>query len=204
MSDDNGGNFPSTLTAKGNCYWKAYSSSDTAQLWTVETVSSGNTPDTANRATQFPVASYYNASNNGNYPNYVGECTWYCCGRFHEVCKIKNVGYGNAYEWVSCRLPDGVSRDTGNKTPRANSIAVFGAGGHSPMGHVVFIESVSGSTVTYSDANGANGGGTFAYSNGQIEVRNSQLTNVRDGYKTSTGSFRSAFGSGLTAIIYKN
>lgn len=204
-SDADGGNNPSSLTAAGNCYWAPYNSSDTAQLWTVETVSAGAAPTTTDRATNFPSFSYYTAANNGSYPMYVGECTWYCRGRFHEIFGIANVGTGHAYQWATCSLPSGVSRDTSSKTLRKNSVAVFGANSTYAYGHVVFIESISGENVTYSDANGTTAGSTFSISNGQIEVRSSQLPSARDGYKITTNAtaFRSLFGSGLAAVIYK-
>ena len=199
-SDGTGSGNPTSLTATGNCYWKAYSASDTAQLWTVETVSAGAAPTASNRATDFPEGSYYTASNNESYPNYVGECTWYCRGRFHEIFGIKNVGSGSAYEWVDCALPAGVARDKNISVGalRKNSVAVFGIGGASTSGHVVFIESVSGDNVTYSDVNGTNVGGTFSYSNGQIEVRNSQLPSANDGYKQTVTKtkFLTLFGNG--------
>lgn len=124
-SDANGGNNPSGLTAAGNCYWAPYNPSDTAQLWTVETVSAGSDPSTASRATAFPSNCYYDPVNNKIYPDHVGECTWYCNGRFFEVNNIANVGYGNANDWAYCEPPYNVDRDTDNLTLRDNSIAVF-------------------------------------------------------------------------------
>lgn len=201
----NGNNAPTSLTQAGNVYWAPYTGS-TAPQWVVTTVSSGADPTTTNRATEFPADAFYNNVNNGSYPTYVGECTWYCRGRFYEEHGIKNCGSGDAYAWASCTLPSGVARNTTSKTPRSKSVAVYGAGGYSPSGHVIFIESVSTSSVTRSDCNGTNGGGIFEYSNGEIEVKNSSLTSVRDGYKTVTDKdkFASLFGSGLTAIIYKS
>lgn len=201
----NGNNAPTSLTQAGNVYWAPYTGS-TAQQWEVTIVSSGTDPATANRVTEFPVSAFYNSTHNGSYPNYVGECTWYCRGRFYEVHGIANCCSGDAYQWATGALASGVSRDTTSKTPRPNAVAVFGAGNGSPRGHVVFIESVSNTKVTWSDCNGTNGGGVFEYSNGEIEVKNSSLTNVRDGYKNETerGNFGGLFGSGLTAIIYKS
>lgn len=205
-SDANGGNSPSTLTAKGNCYWAPYNSSDTAQLWTVETVSAGAAPTATDRATNFLSSAYYSHANNNSYPDYVGECTWYCRGRFYEIYKIPNVCSGYAYEWETNPLADNVLRDTSSKTPRKYSIAVFKKGGSSPSGHVIFIEDVSGENVIYSDANGTTVGNTFDFSNGQIEVRSSQLPTARDGYKvpTTKTALKTLFGGGLAAIIYKS
>ena len=201
----NGNNAPTSLTQAGNVYWAPYTGS-TAQQWEVTSVSTGADPTTTDRVTEFPVNAFYNSTYNGSYPNYVGECTWYCRGRFYEEHGIANCCSGDAYQWATGALASGVSRDTTSKTPRSKAVAVFGAGNGSTKGHVVFIESVSSSTVTWSDCNGTNGGNVFNYSNGEIEVRNSSLTNVRDGYKTTTerDDFANLFGSGLTAIIYKS
>ncbi len=200
VSDANGGNNLSSLTAAGNCYWAPYNPSDTAQLWTIETVSAGADPS-ANLATKFPASCYYNEAANNIYPNHVGECTWYCQGRFFEVNEVPYVGYGDAKTWKDCEFPDGVDCDTTNKKLRANSIAVFSGGTY---GHVVFIESVSGENVTFSEANFINYDSEFAISNGQIEVPNSQLLYASDGYKftTTADKFRTLHGNTLTAIIY--
>lgn len=201
----NGNNAPSALESAGNVYWKAYSSTDTAQVWTVTTISSGSDPTFTSMATTFPVASFYNSTNNSSYPLYVGECTWYCRGKFHQAHGIKNVCSGDAYAWKTNAIASGASRDTTSLTLRAQSVAVFGAGGSSPKGHVVFIESVSSSEVTWSDCNGSSNGGTLTYSNGQIEVPCSTLTGVTDGKKRTTpiSTFKNMFGAGLVAIIYK-
>ena len=200
----NGNNAPSALTSAGNVYWAAYTGA-TNQQWVVTTVSSGSDPTTSNRATEFPANAFYNSTNNGSYPNYVGECTWYCRGRFYEEHGIKNCGSGSAYAWATCTLPSGVARDTTTKTPRAHSVAVFGQNNVSTLGHVIFIEEVTNSSVIWSDCNGTTVNNTFNISNGEIEVRNSSLANARDGYKvtTSKDDFSTLFGSGLTAIIYK-
>lgn len=200
----NGNNAPTSLTQAGNVYWAPYTGS-TAQQWVVTTVLSGADPTTSNKATEFPADAFYNSANNGSYPTYVGECTWYCRGRFYEEHGIKNCGSGDAYAWASCALPSGVARDTTNKTPRAQSVAVFGKNNVSTAGHVIFIEDVTSTSVIWSDCNGTTVNSTFKISNGEIEVRNSSLSNARDGYKTTTDKdeFSTLFGSGLTAIIYK-
>ena len=206
----NGSASPASLTASGNCYWSTYSSTNTAQQWESVAVSAGaDMPNDSNTATTFPVSYFYTAANNSLYPTYVGECTWYCCGRFYQAHSIKNVCVLTAYKWATGALPTGVSRQTKSgstyPTPRNNSVGVFGTSSTSPSGHVVFIESVSGQTVKWSDCNGSNSGGTFDYSNGQIEAYNTSLTGATDGrVQTSTlTAFQTKFGSGLQAVIYK-
>ena len=201
----NGPESPIILSHAGNVYWEMYTNNDLTQEWIVTTVSAGEDPTTTDRATEFPAESYYTEANNSSFPDYVGECTWYCKGRFHEVNETVICCTGNAYEWETGNLGNAVVRDTTNKTLRENSVAVFGAGGSSNLGHVVFIESIEGDNVIWSDCNGTRVNNTFSYSNGEIEVRNSALSTARDGYKKTTpkSTFPSLFGSGLKAIIYK-
>ncbi len=212
-SDANGGNNPSSLTAPGNCYWAPYDPSNIAQVWGVETVSAGENPTVVEQATAFRSENYYDEDNNKNYPDNVGECTWYCNGRFYEENKIKNVGTGNAVDWAARPIPEEVSRiDVSNitnvddiwNTLREKSIAVFSGGSY---GHVVFIErlAVGGKQVIFSEANVKKNGSEFELSNGQIEVRNSQLPNASDGYyiAATAKEFISLYGNKLIAIIYK-
>lgn len=199
-SDANGGNNPSQLDAPGNCYWAKYDPLNNAQKWNVEVKIAGADP--SGNATTFPVSCFYNETNNSLYPQRVGECTWYCRGRFYEVYGVDNIGEGDAANWATCNLYGKASRDTSSKTLRAKSIAVFSGGS---FGHVVFIESLSGGKVFFSESNGSNYNGKVIISNGQIEVHNSLLTQARDGYiqDATEDEFRNLYEYTLKAIIYK-
>lgn len=203
-SDANGSSSVSQLTDAGNCYWTT-STSSTTQKWVVETATVGSDPYYTKLATRFPSTAYYNATNNTSYPDYVGECPWYCKGRFFEVNEIPNVSSGDANEWLNNVLPDGCAKAVGKYTPLVpGSVAVFNNQGD--HGHVVFIESIrSDGKVVWSDCNGSTAGSTFAYSNGQIEVRGSStLTSATDALirEDDEDDFRDKFGD-LSGIIYK-
>ena len=208
----NGNNSPTTLTQAGNVYWSEYADGNEAQQWEVEEVSPGAAPDFANMATIFPADDYYQSDNNSSYPNYVGECVWYCKGRFLEANGIANCCYGNAYEWETNPLvnEEKVGREVGNPddiTLRANSVAVFGIGGAYTLGHVVFIEELTETDVIYSHCNGTRLDDQLKIGNGEIEVPNSiaPFKSAQDGRKLSLkkDKFRHNFGNGLRAIIYK-
>lgn len=102
----------------------------------------GEDPWTDNRATEFPAEKYYRHENDSNYPNYVGECTWYCNGGFVEVHgEVLNM-VGNAVEWATGEFPNCCGRDI---DIREKSVAVFGskdANDKRTAGHVVFVESL--------------------------------------------------------------
>lgn len=77
----------------------------------------------------------FSVAPSGWYP--VGQCTWYVWTR-------RPVGmWGNASDWLYNAQRDGLS--TGS-TPRAGAIGWT-------SGHVVYVESVHGNTVTISEAN---------------------------------------------------
>lgn len=75
-----------------------------------------------------------------------GQCTWYCWGRTYEVTGITLPCNHDAITWT-----DESGYTVGN-IPRANSIAVWSVPNHD-HGHVAFVESVSGDSVTISEAN---------------------------------------------------
>lgn len=129
---------------------------------------------------------------------------------------IANCCYGNAYQWETNPLVDDLDevktlgREIGNPddiTLRAKSVAVFGIGGAYTLGHVVFIEEVSGGNVIYSHCNGVSLNNQLGISNGEIEVPNSiaPFKIAQDGRRLSLkeDEFRHKFGNGLRAIIYK-
>ena len=208
----NGDNSPTSLTQAGNVYWSVYADGNPMQKWMVEEVSPGDDPDFNEMVTDFPYDKYYLEDMNSSYPNYVGECVWYCKGRFLEANGIANCCYGNAYEWETNPLvnEEKVGREVGNPddiTLRDKAVAVFGIGGVYTLGHVVFIEELSDGNVIYSHCNGVSLNNQLGISNGEIEVRNSiaPFNEAQDGYKMSLKEdvFRHKFGSGLKAIIYK-
>lgn len=142
---------------------------------------------------------------------YVGECVWYCKGRFYEVNGIANCCKGHAYEWeTSIHLAGGLERDVGHNGEielRPRSVAVFGKNTVYTLGHVVFIEEVDGENIAYSHCNCTKIGGIIRISNGEIEVPNPivPLNKAQDGAKlySNKNDFPTLFGSGLKAIIYK-
>jgi len=200
----NGNNSPSSLTQAGNVYWSVKSSS-TAQQWTVEQVSPGADPDFSDMVTKFPAGYYYTHSGNAYYPNNVGECTWYCCGRFYEVNKVAvSLNPCNAAEWVNNYNTKSCYCDM---TLSGGSVAVFGANASAKLGHVVFVENVDTeeNIVTYSECNYGYAGDTVALSNGEIEVPNSRFTAGNDGVLNyeSIEKFKRRYGSGLIGVIHK-
>ena len=209
----NGNNSPTSLTQAGNVYWSVYADGNPMQKWMVEEVSQGNAPFTNDRATDFPADVYYLRDKDRNYPNNVGECTWYCNGRFLEVNNAIPFCTGNAADWINDNYDANVCSCDKDKpaneiTLKNNSIAVFGSTAENPSsaGHVVFIESASadGNTIVFSECN-RSVGGIFALSNCQIEVRNSDLPTATDGYKQtmSRANFNNLYGFALIGNIYK-
>ena len=148
-----------SITAAANVHWAAYSTTNTSQVWSVAQVSAGTSPTAV---TTFPEASYFNATNNSNFPLYLGECVWYVKGRYRERRNKNFPITGNANQlWDAA---NGVM--TRSATPIANSVACWNGGGY---GHVAFVESYNSSTqeVSYSQANFDVGA---ILSNGQIQI----------------------------------
>lgn len=197
----NGNNSPSSLTQAGNVYWAAYSGSK-AQQWVVEEVSAGAEPNFDDMVTKFPAAYYYTHSHNLYYPDNVGECTWYCFGRFYEVNKIAiSTTTANAAKWVNIYDTSTCYCDM---TLSAKSVAVFGANSAGDAGHVVFIERVNGTNITYSQCNYGFDLANFDWSNGEIEVPNSCIPNATDGISEtkSESDFIKRFGP-VKGVIHK-
>ena len=91
-------------------------------------------------------SSAYNNSNPFAASGYYGQCTWYAWGRAYELMGKSLPCKGNARTWYD------VARNAGwsvGSEPRANSIAVW----NKNYGHVAYVENVSGSSVTISEAN---------------------------------------------------
>lgn len=79
---------------------------------------------------------------------YSGQCTWYAWGRTREVTGIELPWSGAAYKWIEAAESAGYAVDM---SPSANSIAVWQI---DPLnGHVAFVESVRGDSVTFSQSN---------------------------------------------------
>lgn len=146
----NGTSSGKTPTSAGNVFWAANKSS-TLQQWTFKEVggSSGGDTPAEGMATNFPTKSFYSTTNK-LYPGYVGECTWYCLGRAHEVTGITNLPTSNAKTWYDKAKAMGYSVTTSTQNPVAKSIAVWTKGDY---GHVAFVERVSNGMVYYSEAN---------------------------------------------------
>lgn len=77
-----------------------------------------------------------------------GQCTAYVYDRASFVGSY----WGNANNWVSSAAAAG---RTISGTPTVGSVAVFAAGqqGAGALGHVAYVESVNGGTITVSEAN---------------------------------------------------
>jgi len=210
----NGNNSPTTLTQAGNVYWAEYVDGNEAQQWEVEEVSPGAAPMFDDMKTTFPADIYYAHNKDRNYPENVGECTWYCNGRSYEKFGVSNFCTGDAVDWINddnydasvCECDKGKPSD--EIILKSNSIAVFGPTAENPStaGHVVFVESVSedGNTIEFSECN-RTVGGKFALSNKQIEVRNSELKAAMDGCKQtmSRSDFNKLHKFALIGDIYE-
>ncbi len=78
------------------------------------------------------------------------QCTDYCRNRMEEVNGVSlPSGMGNAKDWYSKTLSAPFKKSTSLKE---KSVACF-TGGPTGLGHVIFIESVDGSSFTFSEAN---------------------------------------------------
>lgn len=88
-----------------------------------------------------PMTNYASDAAGNGYT--AGNCTWYVKSRRPDIGNF----WGNANAWLGSAQSAGFK--TGN-TPRVGAIAVTYAG---PMGHVAYVESVSGGMVTISEMN---------------------------------------------------
>lgn len=70
-------------------------------------------------------SSHYTTSNM-YYPDYVGECTWFCWGRAHEKCgkSIQFTGSNNGGEWY---IQNGDGLPANNENEAANSCEIIAA-----------------------------------------------------------------------------
>ena len=78
------------------------------------------------------------------------NCTWYAWQRAYVVTGVALPAWGNAVNWYTNAKNSGYSVGS-SWEPRAHSIAVFGGNSQNSLGHVAFVESVSGDTVNISE-----------------------------------------------------
>jgi surface antigen len=85
------------------------------------------------------------------------QCVSYVAWKLRAEKGITAYAWGNATMWPSSAQSAGFSIGS---TPRAGSMGVISARGNDPYGHIVWIESVEGNTVTVSQYNYWNAGGS--------------------------------------------
>jgi surface antigen len=137
----------SALTTDGSFTFIEYSITGTSQKKRAYVASSalstpssgGGTPTVGAMATTF-TSSYY-SSGSPFYPDYVGECTWYCWGRAKEYKNTITLPTSGAGAWY------GQTSFTKLADPVKNSIACWSTG------HVAYVEAVVSGTVYFSEAN---------------------------------------------------
>lgn len=106
------------------------------------------------------------------------RCTWYAWQAAYDRCGVALPGWGDAGTWYNSAVNAGLS--TGS-IPKSNSIAVWNQGGN--YGHVAFVTSVSGNTMTVDE-----GGVTYqgsAYNGDGIKtgtVTNSSVGSAKDNW----------------------
>lgn len=103
----------------------------------------------SNQITRDLNSDNYNSKNTLATSGYKGQCTWYSFGRALESTN-KETPTTNAETWISNAIAMGYSTGT---QPHANSIAVQVG---SSSGHVAYIESYDGTTITVSEGNVGN------------------------------------------------
>lgn len=91
----------------------------------------------------------YNSKNTLATSGFKGQCTWYSFGRSLESMN-KETPTSNAETWISNAIAMGYNTGT---QPHANSIAVQVG---TSSGHVAYIESYDGTTITVSEGNVGN------------------------------------------------
>lgn len=113
-------------------------------------------------------SGWYTTGLNPFVAQYIGQCTWYAYGRANEVNNGSYMGLptGNAQDWYGSAAARGYSVGT---EPRTNAIAVWG---HGYYGHVAFVESYGGGTITISEANvNAPGGGLPTWTSLDVAIQ---------------------------------
>lgn len=95
----------------------------------------------------------YRSAINMYYPQFVGECTWYCWGRTYEKMgkKLSFRGPNNGGQWYDNVNTANVTRRPASAGPVNNSLC--SCSGNTRAGHVIFVELVQDGYVYYTEAN---------------------------------------------------
>ncbi len=94
-------------------------------------------------------SDFYNSKNTLTTSGYKGQCTWYSFGRALELTN-KKMPTGNAQTWLSKAIAMGYQTGT---QPSAKSVVVLAG---RKFGHVAFVESYDGKSITISEGNVGN------------------------------------------------
>lgn len=125
-----------------------YQSDDYAELlgsdFKTHTPSYGSTTAKANLDSEF-----YNSKNILATSGFKGQCTWYSHGRGLELFNVK-LPSGDARTWLSSAVSMGLKTGT---QPSYNSVVVLV---NDKFGHVAFVESYEGKSITISEGNVGN------------------------------------------------
>lgn len=125
-----------------------YQSDDYAELlgsdFKTHTPSYGSTTTKADLNSE-----YYNSKNILVTSGFKGQCTWYSHGRGLELFNIK-LPSGDARTWLSSAISMGLKTGT---QPSYNSVVVLV---NNKFGHVAFVESYEGKSITISEGNVGN------------------------------------------------
>ena len=133
-------------TASSSTTSSSSSATSTSTIANNTSSSSNNSSSVITNNTASGSGSHADFSGSGNtYP--WGQCTWYV----KSVAPWAGNGWGNGAQWGGSAAAAGF---TVNHTPAAGSIIVFAAGGQwtadGSYGHVAYVQSVSGDSVTIS------------------------------------------------------
>ena len=94
-------------------------------------------------------SEYYNSKNALATSGFKGQCTWFSYGRALELFN-KKMPTGNAQTWLKSAVNMGL--ETGTQ-PSSNSIVVLAS---EKFGHVAYVESYDGKSITISEGNVGN------------------------------------------------
>lgn len=141
----------------------------------------------------------YNSKNFLTQAGYKGQCTWYAFGRALEVSG-KIMPSGNAQTWLSSAIAMGL--ETGS-TPSKNSVVVLAG---NTFGHVAFVESYDGTSITISEGNVGNPCSKKSAGCSQVEYANNHAnemvrTKTYSSFKAYQDASRS-YGQYIVGFIY--
>lgn len=125
-----------------------------AYIETNKLSTSGGSPDNLVGTVLANLNSTAYSSSNMYYPNYTGECTWYCWGRAYEKSgkSLSFNGSNNGAQWYANVNTSNVTKRSASSGPVKNSIASF-SGGSSGNGHVIFVEDVANGYTYFTEYN---------------------------------------------------